>query len=141
VTDPLRVVVDPNILFSTLLSSQSRFTDVLFTSGHQFYVCELVLVEMFKHKEKIVRLSKLSDDDIVRFYHILLRRLTVYKEDLIAPEHRAAALALCDPIDATDTPHVALTLEIGGLLWTGDNTLKQGLQRQGFSAFFDPSVV
>lgn len=55
-----RVVVDTNILFFALLSSQSRFTNILLTSGHQFYVCELVVVELFKHKEKFVRLIKLG---------------------------------------------------------------------------------
>ncbi len=134
------VVVDTNILFSALLSSQSKFTEILLTSEHQFYVCELVLVELFKHKEKIVRLSRLSEDDVVRVYHILLRRLTLYKEDLIAPEHRAVAYALCRSIDATDTPHVALTLELGGLLWTGDNILKEGLKHQGFDKFFEPTT-
>lgn len=135
------IIVDTNILFSALLIGQSKFADILFTSGHQFYVCELVVIELFKHKEKIVRLSKLSDDDIVRLYHILLRRLTLYKEDLIAPEHRATAYALCQSIDVSDTPHVALTLELDGMLWTGDNTLKQGLQRQGFAKFFDSNAL
>jgi predicted nucleic acid-binding protein len=134
------VVVDTNILFSALLSSQSKFTEILLTSEHQFYVCELVLVELFKHKQKIVRLSRLSEDDVVRVYHVLLRRLTVYKEDLIAPEHRTAAYALCSSIDATDTPHVALTLELGGLLWTGDHRLKEGLKHQGFDKFFEPTM-
>jgi len=134
------VVVDTNILFSALLNSQSKFTELLPTSEHQFYVCELVLVELFKHKEKIVRLSRLSEDDVVRVYHILLRRLTVYKEDLIAPEHCTAAYALCSSIDATDTPHVALTLELGGLLWTGDTALKEGLKHQGFDKFFEPTT-
>jgi predicted nucleic acid-binding protein len=141
VAGDLRVIVDTNILFSSMLSSQTKFADILFTSGHQFYVCELVVVELFKHKEKIVRLSKLPEDDVVRLYHILLRRLTLYKEDLITPQHRAAAYALCQSIDPSDTPHVALTLELGGVLWTGDNTLKKGLQRQGFEAFFDPNAV
>ena len=131
------VIVDTNILFSALLSSQSRFADVLLRSGHRFYVCEQVLVELFKHKEKLVKASQLSEDEIARLYHILLRRITIYKEDLIAPEHRAAAYALCSDIDVTDTPHVALTLELNGLLWTGDKTLKDGLKRKGFTHFFD----
>jgi predicted nucleic acid-binding protein len=138
VAEPLRVVVDTNILFSALLISQSKFTDILFTSGHQFYVCEMVIVELFKHKEKLVHLSKLTDDDIVRLYHIWLRHLTLYKEDLIAPEHRAAAYTLYRSLDVSDTPHVALALELQGVLWTGDHTLKKGLQRQGFTQFFDP---
>ena len=132
------IIVDTNILFSALLSNRSAFAEIIFMSGHQFYVCEQVIVELFKHKEKIVRLSKLSDDDVIRLYHILLRRLTLYKEDLISREHLATAYALCQSIDPNDTHHVALTLELDGILWTGDNTLRRGLQRQGFEAFFDP---
>lgn len=134
----LSIIVDTNILFSALLTQQSQFTEMLLISDHRFYICELVLVELFKHKEKIVRLSRLSEDDVLRIYHILLRRLNVYKEDLIMPENRIAAYTLCKSIDPSDTPHVALTLELNGLLWTGDNILKQGLKRQGFAAFFEP---
>lgn len=84
-------------------------------------------------------MSQLSEDDVARLYHALLRRLTLYKEDLITGENRIAAYALCRDVDETDTPHVALTLELGGLLWTGDKALKQGLQRRGFTHFFEPS--
>jgi predicted nucleic acid-binding protein len=52
-----RVVVDTNILFSALLRSRTRFADVLLRSEHAFYVCESVLVELFKHKEKILAAS------------------------------------------------------------------------------------
>ncbi len=45
------VIVDTNILFSALLSNRSQFADILLTSENKFFVCELVLVELFKHKE------------------------------------------------------------------------------------------
>ncbi|MGM0706537.1 MAG: PIN domain-containing protein [Bacteroidota bacterium] len=41
-------------------------------------------------------------------------------------------------MDETDAPHVAITIEVNGLLWTGDKRLKSGLQSQGFDRFFDP---
>jgi predicted nucleic acid-binding protein len=132
------IIVDTNILFSALLRHPSRFADVLLQTEHHCFICEQVLVELFKHKEKIVKASRLPEDDILRWYHILLRRLTLYKEVLIAPEHRAAAYALCQPIDPSDTPHVALTLHLDGLLWTGDTTLKDGLRANGFTDFFEP---
>jgi predicted nucleic acid-binding protein len=95
---------------------------------------------LFKYKEKIVLYSQLPEDNIVRFYQVLLRRVQIYKEDLISIENRTAAYALCRDIDETDTPHVALTLELGGLLWTGDKTLKNRLRDKGFNRFFEPAV-
>lgn len=68
-----------------------------------------------------------------------LRRLHFYKEDLIAPEHWRQALALCREVDGSDTPHVALSLERDGLLWTGDKRLRDGLSERGFSRFHVPS--
>ncbi len=132
------VIVDTNILFSALLSTESNFTKLLLTSQHQFFVIEQVLVELFKYKEKIISFSKLSEDDIVRLLHVLLKRLNLYKEDLIAQENRQTAYILCSDVDEADAPHLALTLELKGLLWTGDNNLKEGLKRKGFDQFFEP---
>jgi predicted nucleic acid-binding protein len=132
------VILDTNILFSTLLSSHSSFADVLLQSDRRFFACEQVIVELFKRKEKLVESSKLSEDDVVHLYHILLRRITVFKEDLISKENWAQAHALCHDVDETDTPHVALALELSGLLWTGDQRLKEGLIRKGFKRFFAP---
>ncbi len=132
------VIVDTNILFSALLNSQSSFAETLLNSKHEFYVCEQILVEMFRHKDKIVKLSKLSENDVVHLYYVLLKRLNLFKEDLISQEHRQNAYELCRGVDETDTPHVALTLELDGLLWTGDKALKEGLKLKGFSRFFEP---
>jgi predicted nucleic acid-binding protein len=85
------VVVDTNIVFSALLSRSSTFADLLLTSNYRFYVCELVVVELFKQKDKLIRASRLSEDEIVRVLYTLLRHLHLYKEDLIAPENRRAA--------------------------------------------------
>jgi predicted nucleic acid-binding protein len=98
-----------------------------------------VLIELFKHKEKIVRLSHLAEDDVLLVLHSLLRRLRIYKEDLITPESLRAAFDLCSRVDEDDTPHVALTIELGGLLWTGDKRLREGLRARGFDRFFVPT--
>ena len=131
------VIVDTNILFSALLRDKSRFSELLLDSNYNFFICEQVLVELFKRKEKILKASQLREEEIVRIYQILLKRINLYKEDLIAAEHLATAYELCRDIDETDTPHVALTIELGGLLWTGDKKLKEGLQRKGFVQLFE----
>ena len=134
------VVVDTNIVFSALLGGEGRFGEILLRGESRFTVCESVLVELFRHKERIVRLSRLTDDDVVRFYHIVLRHLTLYKEDLISPDQWRAARALCAAVDETDTPHVALALELDAPLWTGDKRLRSGLTAAGFTRFFLPDA-
>lgn len=136
---PERVVVDTNVLFSILLRRGSAQASVLLGPEYEFYVCESVLVELFKHKEKIVRLSHLAEADVLLMLHSLLRRLQIYKEDLITPESLRTAYALCSGVDEDDTPHVALAIELRALLWTGDKRLRQGLQAKGFDRFFAPA--
>ena len=134
------IIVDTNILFSALVSGSSGITDVLFRSPRKFYVCEYVIVELFKHKNKLVKASHLSEEDLLRLLYLILKRVDVFKEDLIAVENRTAAYALCADIDESDTPHVALALELKGLLWTGDKKLQRELRRKGFNEFFEPTL-
>jgi predicted nucleic acid-binding protein len=131
------VIVDTNVLFSALLANHSKFAETLLTTENNFFVCELVLVELFKHKEKITRISGLSEDEIIQLYQIYLKKIHLYKEELISFENRQQAYQLCHDIDKNDSAHVALTLELNGLLWTGDKTLKEGLLKKGFKHFFD----
>jgi predicted nucleic acid-binding protein len=70
----------------------------------------------------------------------LIRALDVYKEDLLSPEVRKKAYRLFRDIDETDAPHVAITLDIDGVLWTGDERLRAGLGSKGFDRFFEPSI-
>ena len=102
------VVVDTNILFSALLKQRSSFSEVLLTSGVRFYVNELVFAEIFRHRDKLVRSSALSEDEIVGLLHTLLRAIELFKEDLVSDENRKAAYELCRDVDETDAPHLAI---------------------------------
>ncbi|MGD1703604.1 PIN domain-containing protein [Dapis sp. BLCC M229] len=133
------IIVDTNILFSTLLKEKSSFSELLLSSNYDFFICEQVLVELFKRKEKILKASQLTEEEIIKIYQILLKRINLYKEDLILAENLVTAYQLCQDIDETDTPHIALTIELNGLLWTGDKKLKEGLQKKGFVQLFEPN--
>lgn len=133
---PQIVIVDTNILFSVLVSGPSEIGAVLLESQHHFFVCEQVLVELFRHKEKITKASRLSEGDLMDMYRLLLRRVNIFKEDSISKRNWMAAYHLCQDVDESDTPHVALTLELDGVLWTGDKKLRDGLNRKGFNRFF-----
>ena len=124
---------------SSLLREKSTILETLSSHQHQFYICELPIIELFKHKEKIIKYSELSEDEITKVYYFLLKKLNIYKEDIVEKVHWKQAYNLCKEIDATDTPFVALTLELGGLLFTGDQKLKKHLRTKGFTAFFEYS--
>ncbi len=69
------VVIDTNILFSCLLKTSSPFSHLILGNSHSFYICESVIVELFRHKERIKNLSRLEETDIIRLYYTLLRSL------------------------------------------------------------------
>ncbi|EAZ90653.1 PIN domain-containing protein [Crocosphaera chwakensis] len=130
------IIIDSNIFFSALLSKNNKFSRIIVFRDYNFFANEQLLVEIFKYKEKILNRSKLSEHDLIKAYEILIKRINLYKEELISSENRQTAYCLCKDVDENDTPHVALTLELNGLLWTGDKKLKQGLIHKGFTKFF-----
>jgi predicted nucleic acid-binding protein len=137
VTGP--VIVDTNILVSALLKEDNLFLRLLLADDHQFFICELMVVELFKHKEKIIKASHLSEDEILKYYYSIVRRLNIIKEDLIEYPNWEKAYDLCKDIDEADTPIVALALELDGLIFTGDKKLRKHLISKGFTNFFDYS--
>lgn len=135
---PTPIIVDTSVLFSALVRERSQFSELLSRSEQSFYICEFVFVELFEHKDKLVRATKLTEEELLSHLYTILRRIHLFKENLIQYENRKQAFELCQDIDEKDTPHVALTLELNGLLWTGDKKLRAGLRAKGFNQFFEP---
>ena len=61
-----RVVVDANRIFSELISANQRLRQV-FASGPdiEFYCPKYVVVELFKHKERIVAATALEESALL----------------------------------------------------------------------------
>ncbi|MFO7728804.1 MAG: PIN domain-containing protein [Desulfonatronovibrio sp.] len=133
-----RVIVDTNIIFSALLSENSSFSRTILKSEHSFYICESVFIELFKHKEKISSASKLDEDKIIRWLYTILKNINLCKESLIPQQIRQQAYNLCEDIDPADAPHIALTIHLDGLFWTGDKKLIRYLSKNNFHHFFNP---
>jgi len=133
------VVVDTNILFSILLSREGRLRDILFnTKDARFYCCRFSIVELFKHKDKLLTISKLDEPELLEALNVILARLSFYDELSLSRASMGQALALCAGVDEKDSPFVALTIELNALLRTGDKELRRGLKAKGFQQFFVP---
>jgi predicted nucleic acid-binding protein len=88
---PLYVIIDTNILFSALLSSQSRFAGVILRDEARFVICDSVIIELFEHKERIASHSKHSETELLNALRDLLRHIRVCQESLISPDSWAQA--------------------------------------------------
>ena len=135
----MRVVVDANIAFRALARGQGDLrTRLSSTDEGSFFAPFFVLVELYKHKERIQRLSTLSEDAVLTALHELCECLTFIREAEISVGTWVEALRLTKDVDPKDTPYVALTLHLGAKLWTHDDELRQGLRAKGFDEFWEP---
>lgn len=134
-----RVVVDANLAFKALAAGRGDLRDRLnpLASVH-FFSPRFLFVELFKHKERLARAARVSEDELLEALHTLVTRLEFVTEANIAIGIWMEAHRLCHDVDGKDTPYVALTLHLDGRLWTEDLELKQGLRAKGFDRFYEP---
>lgn len=132
-----RVVVDTNIIFAALRAKYSKVRAILDQGRYLFYTPNFLIAEIFKHKERILRSSKSSEEETYEYLIKTLNKLSFVNENIISTGNFIAAYKLCKEIDEDDTPFVALSLELDCELWTKDEKLKEGLRRRGFNKFFE----
>jgi len=132
------IIVDTNILFSALLGKNKTFRDILLSSeGCSLYSPKFTIVELFKYKEKIKKFSFLGEDELLELLYSLLKKINLFDESTLTEESLKQAFDLCANVDEKDIPFIAVTIELDGLLWTGDKKLKTTLIAKGFNSFFE----
>ncbi len=137
--NPSRVVIDSNVFFAALLRRQSVLRERLLEPGEtRFLSPRFVVVELFKHKERIVTETELSEDEVLECLNAVLSRVTLVEEGVIPVGTWMEARRLCAGVDLKDSPFVALTLHVDGRLWTRDAELEAGMRAKGFTHFYSP---
>ncbi len=131
------IVVDTNIIFSALVNKNSKIATFLLEPNHPLIMPKFGFVELFKHKEKICAVSKHSQDEILEILYEFMRHIEFFDENSISTSALKAAWELVKDIDPKDMLFVALTIEVDGLLWTGDKKLRTGLMSKGFDSLYN----
>jgi predicted nucleic acid-binding protein len=135
----VNIVVDTNILFSALLREKNRFAELLFLeSSNQYFLPRFAIVEIFKHKEKILRHAKCPEEVLLEILHRLLRRFQFLDENLISTASYIEAWRLCKDVDEKDLVFVAMSIEFDAQFWTTDQKLMDALTAKGFDKFYNP---
>lgn len=130
------VVVDTNLIFSALIPEASKIRELLFERNISFYSPNFLVTEIYKHKDKLLKNSKLSESEFYLYFNEIIEQIKFVPMDFISIESRQIAYDLCKDVDVKDTPFVALAIELKLPLWTGDKKLKEGLISKGFNDFF-----
>jgi predicted nucleic acid-binding protein len=99
-----------------------------------------LIVEIFKHKEKLLKNNSQAEDDLYEYLNLLLQNITFVNEDTVSISSYVEAYRLCKDIDEKDVPFVALAIELDCQFWTDDQPIKTGLINKGFDIFFRPNV-
>lgn len=119
----MRIVVDTNIVFSAILNTNSRMGSILLQpqSKLNFYTTDQLLTEIEKHRNKLKKLTSLSDVELSQLISITIRQIKFINARLIPGGIYQQAELLTDNIDIDDTEFVALAEHLKAKLWTGDN--------------------
>ena len=126
----MRLVVDTNIIFSMLLKKNSKEWSVILREDFEIFIPKFLVIEIFKHKEKIIKLSGFSEDEILEMFYLILKYCAFFNEEDIGEEIEKQAFELVKDIDQKDAVLVGSALALNAKLWSGDKKLINGLKHQ-----------
>ena len=131
----MKVIIDANIFISSLINPKGKIADIILDPFNKLekFSCHYLYVEILKHKDKILKSSKLKEDEFLELLYILIKKVEFYSEFKIKSQTWKKAEQLTMDIDNKDISYVALSMELNGYLWTGDKHLINGLNDKGFN--------
>ena len=127
----MRLVVDTNIIFSILLKKDSKELEIIRRDDIEIFIPKFLFIEIFKHKEKIVTVSKLNEDEIMESYYLVLKYCCIFDEEDIPENVRKQAFGFVNEVDPKDAVFVASAMTLNAKLWSGDKKLINGLKDKG----------
>ena len=119
----MKLVLDSNIIFSALIR-KSTTRDIILSDVFDLHAPEYIFAEITKHKELLLRKSKMTEGDYNALLLLLQKHVYfVSKENY--NEKMAIAEDIMKEIDITDSPFLALALTLDCSIWSNDGHFKQ----------------
>jgi len=140
----MKIVVDPNIVFSALLNTSGNIGKILIHAKKhiQFYSCYYLKEDIFEHQDKLLKLTKLPPNELIELIDLTTHHIQFLHEAVIPSKTILKAYELVKDVDDEDVLFVALTKHVkGSKLWTGDKKLMAGLLKKEFKQVITTSEL
>ncbi len=133
----MRIVVDTNIVFSAVLNSNSKISQIILQPRTKlnFYATNQLLSELNAHKNKLKSLTNFSDAELDRVIQLINNKIRFINVALIPASAYKRAIALAADVDEDDIEFVALVEHLKGRFWSGDKELRIGLEKKQWNKF------
>ncbi len=119
----MKLVLDSNIIFSALIK-KSTTRNIILSDIFDLYAPEYVFIEITEHKELLLRKSKMNEEDFDALLLLLQKHI-----HLVSKENYNKNMALAENIlrniDITDSPFLALALDLKCSIWSNDGHFKK----------------
>jgi len=125
------LVADTNIIFSILLKKDSKEWEIMLRDDIEIFIPKFLVIEIFKHKEKIVRLSGFEENELLEIFYLVLKYCVFFDEEDITDDIKEQAFTLVEDIDPKDAIFVASAMALNAKLWSGDKKLINALKNKG----------
>ncbi len=86
------------------------------------FIPKFLVIEIFKHKEKILNYSKLDEDEVLESFYSVLKYCRIFDDNDIPAAVEAKAAALVEDVDPRDVVFVAAALTLDAVLWIKKHT-------------------
>ncbi|MBC6425862.1 MAG: hypothetical protein GDA51_05210 [Ekhidna sp.] len=139
----MKIVVDTNIVFSSILNSNGLIGELLFNTGQQFdfYSPEFMVRELDKYGLKLKKYTSMTQENIKISIQQVLKNIALVSPEAISAPNWEHAYELASEADEKDTPFVATALGINGSIWTGDKKLIKGLRKKGVKNIYSTTEL
>lgn len=119
----MKLVLDSNIIFSALIK-KSKTRDLILSDLFELYAPEYIFNEIIKHKELLLRKSKLDQGDFDGLLLLLQKHIHLFTKEKY-DKKMAIAEDILRNIDITDSPFLALALAFNCSIWSNDGHFQE----------------
>lgn len=118
----MELVVDANVIISSLISSSGKTAEMLFSDKLKLYAPEYLLEEIVKYRKYILEKSGLSLEEMNMLLSLISSNIEFISFSDFGKFIKQAS-EICP--DENDTEYFALALKLNCSIWSNDGKLKE----------------
>ncbi len=106
----MRIVVDTNIIFSSLLNPSGKISDLLINSNDffKFFAPDFAVTELQKHNSKLLKTSGYTQEELNFLMRMIFKKVELVDLNILSKESKTEAIQITASIDKYDAPFIGV---------------------------------